>query len=105
MIARSKGMGTGSPSPARRLAPTVTFGLVIVLGASVSVAAAHPQTAQVRTRVAATTPLKPVPTAARTVAPLGKLLEPDVLIPASKALSPAVVATASRLSGVTSTTT
>ncbi|MCW2545673.1 MAG: Cell wall-associated hydrolase (invasion-associated protein)-like protein [Mycobacterium sp.] len=98
-------MGTGSPSPARRLAPTVTLGLVIVLGASVSVAAAHPQPAQARSQVAATTPLTPVATPALSVAPLGRLVQPDVLITASKTLSPAAVAKASRLSGVTLTTT
>jgi cell wall-associated NlpC family hydrolase len=98
-------MGTGSPSPARRLVSSVTLGLVIVLGAAVSVAAAHPQAAQVRSHVARTTPLTPLPSAAPSVAPLGHLVSPDVLITASKTLSPSAVAAASRLSGVASTTT
>jgi cell wall-associated NlpC family hydrolase len=96
---------TGFPSPARRLTSSVALGLVVVLGAAVSVAATRPQAAPVRSRVAQTTPLAPVPSAAPSVAPLGRLVQPDVLITASKALSPAAVAAARKLFGVASTTT
>jgi cell wall-associated NlpC family hydrolase len=90
---------------ARRLTSTVALGLVVVLGVAVSVAATHPQAAVVHSRVAQTTPLTPVPSAAPSVAPLSRLVQPDVLITASTALSPAAVAAASKLAGVTSTTT
>jgi cell wall-associated NlpC family hydrolase len=98
-------MGTGFPSPARRLAPTISLGVLVVLGASVTVAAAHPQPPVQRAQVTRTTPLTPVPSAPPSVAPLRKLVQPDVLITSKSALRPAAVAAARKLEGVATTTT
>ncbi len=97
-------MGTGFPSPAWRWTQRIAAAVVVVLCASVGVAAVKlaPQTRPAASSVRTPTP---VPTPSPTVAPLGRLVEADVLITSAKSLGPAAVAAAQRLPGVQQATT
>jgi cell wall-associated NlpC family hydrolase len=98
-------MGTGFPSPAWRWTQRIAAAVLVVLSASVTVAAvrlsphaAHPVAAKVQLP-------DPRPTPHPSVAPLGRLVQADVLITSTRSLAPAAVAAANRLPGVQQATT